>query len=108
MPKTSGTAHARAHPSTCTRGWGEVSRLATRASITWPWVRMATSRTGQTRSTMPAMSRRRQNSATTGRAPSALSMLGGPYWMRCVGTMLLSQGYLEAYMLQGIDPRIWR
>jgi hypothetical protein len=35
-------------------------------------------------------------------------MLGGPYWMRCVGTMLLSQGYLEAYILQGIDPRIWR
>src|SRR5665213_411283 len=79
MPKTSGTAQVAAQSSTCTRGVGEVSRLATNASITWPWVARAMSRTGQARSTMPAMSNRRQNSATTGKAPSAFSTLGRPY-----------------------------
>jgi hypothetical protein len=64
--------------SMCTSGAGEVSRLATSASITWPWDKMATSRMGQTRSTMPARSSRRQNSAITGSAPSVLSALGGP------------------------------
>jgi len=34
--------------------------------------------TGQARSTIPAMSRRRQNSAITGNAPRAFSTLGGP------------------------------
>ena len=77
MPKTSGTAHACAQSSTRPSGVGEVSRLATNAPITCPWVTVATSRTGQARSTMPARSRRRQNSATTGSAPSAFSTLAG-------------------------------
>ena len=78
MPKTSSTAHARAQSSTRRSGVGEVNRLATSASITCPWVRIATSRTGQARSTIPARSRRRQKSATTGSAPSTFSTLGGP------------------------------
>jgi hypothetical protein len=78
IPKTSSTAHARAHSSTRHSGVGEVSRLATSAQITCPWVRVATSRTGQTRSTIPRRSRRRQKLATTGSAPSVFSTLGGP------------------------------
>jgi hypothetical protein len=78
MPKTSGTAQVRAQSSTRHRGVGEVSRLATSTWITCPWVRVATWRTGQARSTMPSRSRRRQKSATTGSAPSAFSTLGGP------------------------------
>jgi hypothetical protein len=78
IPKTSSTAHARAHSSTRHSGVGEVSRLATRAWITCPWVRVATSRIGQARSTIPARSSRRQKLATTGSAPSVFSTLGGP------------------------------
>jgi hypothetical protein len=78
MAKTSSTAHARAQSSTRRSGVGEVSRLATSAQMTCPWVRVATSRTGQARSTMPSRSRRRQKLATTGSAPSAFSTLGGP------------------------------
>jgi hypothetical protein len=59
-------------------GVGEVNRLATSTSMTCPWVRVATSRTGQARSTIPARSSRRQKSATTGSARSAFSTLGGP------------------------------
>jgi hypothetical protein len=78
IPKTSVTAQVRAQSSTRRSGAGEVSRLATSASITCPWVRVATSRTGQARSTIPRRSRRRQKSATTGRAPNSFSTLGGP------------------------------
>ena len=80
IPKISSVAHAAAQCATCTSGVGEVSRLATRASITCPWVSNARSRTGQARSTMAAISRRRANSATTGNAPRALSTttVGGP------------------------------
>jgi hypothetical protein len=78
MPKTSGTAHAAAQSSTRRSGVGEVSRLATSAQMTCPWVRVATSRTGQARSTIPCRSRRWQKSATTGSAPSSFSTLGGP------------------------------
>jgi hypothetical protein len=78
MPKTSGTAQVAAQSSTRRSGVGEVNRLATNTSITCPWVRVATSRTGQARSTIPARSSRRQKSATTGSAPSVFSTLGGP------------------------------
>ena len=78
MPNVSSTAHARAQSSTRHSGVGEVSRLATNAAITCPWVRMATSRTGQARSMIPSRSRRRQKLATTGNAPSSFSTLGGP------------------------------
>ena len=78
IPKTSGTAQVRAQSSTRRSGVGEVNRLATSTSITCPWVRVATSRTGQARSTIPARSGRPQKSATTGSAPRAFSTLGGP------------------------------
>jgi hypothetical protein len=78
MPNTSVTAHARAQSSTRRSGVGEVSRLATSAQITCPCVSVATSRTGQARSTIPRRSRRWQKSATTGSAPSSFSRLGGP------------------------------
>lgn len=78
VPKTSSTAHAAAQSSTRRSGVGEVSRLATSTSITCPWVRVATSRTGQARSTIPRRSRRRQKLATTGSAPNAFSTLGAP------------------------------
>ena len=78
MPNTSSTANARAQSSTRRSGAGQVSRLATSAPITCPWVSVATSRTGQARSTIPARSSRRQKLATTGSAPSAFSTLGGP------------------------------
>jgi hypothetical protein len=77
IPKTSSTAHWRAQSWTRSSGRGLVRRLATSASITCPWVTRATSRTGQARSTIPARSSRRQNSATTGSAPSSFSTLGG-------------------------------
>jgi hypothetical protein len=77
-PKTSVTAHAAAQSSTRRSGVGEVSRLATSTSTTCPWVRVATSRTGQARSTIPRRSRRWQKLATTGSAPSSFSTLGGP------------------------------
>jgi len=70
-------------PLLWTSGDGEVSRFATKISITWPWVRGATSRTGQVRSTIPARSSRRQNSAITGNAPRAFSTLGGPHRACC-------------------------
>jgi len=78
LPKTSGTAQVAAQSSTRRSGVGEVNRLATNTSITCPWVRVATSRTGQARSTIPRRSSRRQKSATTGSAPSVFSTLGGP------------------------------
>lgn len=71
-PKTSSTAQARAQSSTATSERGALKRLATSASTTWPCVARATSRTGQARSTMPATSRRRQYSATTGSEPNTL------------------------------------
>jgi hypothetical protein len=79
MPKTSSTAHSLAQSSTRSSGRGLKRRLAISASITCPWVTRATSwRIGQVRSTIPATSSRRQNSATTGSAPSSFSTLGGP------------------------------
>ncbi len=77
MPKTSSTAHSPAQSWTRNSGRGLVSRLATSASITCPWVTRATSRTGHARSTIPATSSRRQNSPTTGSEPSSFSTLGG-------------------------------
>lgn len=77
-PDTSGTANTRAQSSTCTSGAGDVSRLATGASITWPCVAIATPRTGHNRSIVPAISSRRPNAATTGNAPNDFSTLGGP------------------------------
>lgn len=53
IPKTSSTAHSRAQSVTRSSGRGLVRRLATSASITCPWVRRATSLTGQARSTIP-------------------------------------------------------
>jgi hypothetical protein len=78
MPKTSGTAQAAAQSCTRRNGVGEVNRLATSTWITCPWVRVATSLTGQARSTIPSRSSRRQKLATTGSAPSSFSTLGGP------------------------------
>jgi hypothetical protein len=78
MPKTSSTAQVRAQSSTRHSGVGEVSRLATSAPMTCPWVRVATWRTGQARSTIPSRSSRWQKLTTTGSAPSAFSTLGGP------------------------------
>jgi hypothetical protein len=77
-PSTWLTANCRAHSATWIIGDGEVSRLAISASITCPCVTRATHRTGAARSMMPAMSSRRQNAATTGRAPSVCSALAGP------------------------------
>ena len=77
-PKTSSTAHSRAQSSTRNNGVGDVKRFAISVSITCPWVSLATLRTGQSRSIVPATSRRRQNSATTGNDPSVFSTLGGP------------------------------
>jgi hypothetical protein len=78
MPKTSGTAQAAAQSCTRRNGVGEVNRLATSTWITCPWVRVATSLTGQARSTISARSSRRQKLATTGSAPSSFSTLGRP------------------------------
>ena len=78
MPSVSSTAQVRAQSSTRHSGVGEVSRLATNAQMTCPWVRVATSRIGQARSTIPCRSRRWQKLATTGNAPSSFSTLGGP------------------------------
>jgi len=78
IPNVSSTAHAAAQSSTRRSGVGEVSRLATSAQITCPWVKVATSLMGQARSTIPRRSRRWQKSATTGSAPSSFSTLGGP------------------------------
>ncbi len=54
-------------------GAGEVSRLATSASITCPWVRSTLAPPGHAPSTIPATSSRRRNSAATGRAPRGFS-----------------------------------
>lgn len=79
-PNASSTAHPRAQSVTRHSGVGEVGQFATSASITCPWVRIATSfRIGHARSTIPARSNRRQYSATTGSAPSAFSTDGCPY-----------------------------
>jgi hypothetical protein len=78
IPKVSSTAQVAAQSSTRRSGVGEVSRLATSAQITCPWVSVATSRIGQARSTIPSRSRRWQKAATTGSAPSSFSTLGGP------------------------------
>jgi hypothetical protein len=56
----------------------EVSRSATSAQMTCPWVNVATSRIGQARSIIPARSSRWQKLAPTGSAPSTFSTLGGP------------------------------
>jgi hypothetical protein len=79
IPKTSATAHSLAQSTTLSSGRGLVRRFATSASITCPCVSRATSRTGQARSTIPATSSRRANSAPTGSAPNTFSTLGGPY-----------------------------
>jgi len=72
MPRISPTAQVRAQSSTCTSGAGEVSRLQTIASTARPALMVATSRIGTRPSMTPLMSRRRQNEAMTGRAPSIL------------------------------------
>lgn len=95
-PKVSSSAQSRAQSCTWTSGVGEVRRLAISASITWPWVAYTMSRTGTARSMVPAMSRRPAKAATTGKAPSALSTLGGPYSIR-LGDM--------ADLLVGADAR---
>jgi hypothetical protein len=77
-PSACPTANCRAHAPTWIIGAGEVSRLAISASMTCPCVARAVSRTGAARSTIPAMSNRRQNPATTGNAPSVCSVLAAP------------------------------
>lgn len=78
VPKISSTAHPRAQSWTWPSGAGLVSRFATSASITPPCISSAKSRMGQARSTIPAGSIRRTNSATNGNAPKVLSVTGDP------------------------------
>ncbi len=54
------------------------------------------SRTGQAPSTIPATSSRRQNSATTGNAPSSFSALGGIDQPDCA----------DGFVLEGLPRRI--
>lgn len=82
-PSACSTAHSRAQSATRHIGAGALNRFAINASITCPCDTIATSRTGHARSIIPTRSRRRENSATTGNAPNALSTLDGPDAARC-------------------------
>jgi hypothetical protein len=84
MSNTSSTVQALAQSVTWTSGVGEVSRLAINAWMTCPWDRIATSRTGQARSMIPARSKRQEKSAMTGNAPNVFSILAATYraWRR--------------------------
>jgi hypothetical protein len=76
IPKTSSTAHALAHSSTRHSEVGEVNRLATSASITCPWVSVATDRAGPVHdpgkvTALAEVGHHRQR-------PSSFSTLAGP------------------------------
>src|SRR5215204_5181695 len=75
IPSVSSTAHASAHSTMSYSGRGAVSRLATSATTTSPFVRRATSRTGATASTRSLSCNRSRYSRIAGSAPNCLTRI---------------------------------
>ena len=75
IPNVAATAHASAHATMSSSGRGAVSRLATSATTTSPFVRRATSRTGATASTRSLSPNRSRYSRIAGSAPNCFTRI---------------------------------